>query len=219
MLEFDNGWRLDGDVWIGPGGERLSRVSGGTGIETAALIAVVIGAAVAAYGAYSSAEAQQTQLKQQKSMHEADAEMARQAGVEAASRQRKKDKYALNAFGARAGMAGVVAHEGSSLLAELDFAEQSELEAQNVQYGYKVQEARSKTQASFAKWQAGRINPMMAAGTSLVQSAASGAGSYASGGFGGGAGVAGAQTGGGLATGGMSSGGYSLGVDTRLRGV
>jgi hypothetical protein len=154
------------------------------------------GAAVAAYGAYSAAKAQQTQLKQQAYMQEAEAEQARMAGIAAAKRQRAKDKAALESFGARAAMAGVVAHEGSALLTELDFAEESEMEALHVQHGYEVQGNRARTQASFARWQAGRINPMMSAVTSGISSAAG----AASGGFGGiatGA-DAGKQTGGGL---------------------
>lgn len=178
----------------------------------ASLIGLAIGAAVSAYGAYAAAQAQKTQLKQQQYMMEFESEQARQAGIAAAKRQRAKDKAAQESFGARAAMAGVVAHEGSSLLAEMDFAEQSEFEALNVQHGYEVQANRAKTQASFARWQAGRISPEMAAGTSLIKSAAGAAASYGYGGFGGIA-TAGTQTGGGLDMGagpsrGWTSGGY-----------
>lgn len=179
----------------------------------ATLVGLAVTAAISAYGAYASAQAQKTQLKQQQYMLEFEAEESRKAGIEAAARQRRKDKAAQESFGARAAMAGVVAHEGSSLLAEMDFAEQSELEALHVQHGYEVQRNKAMTQASFARWQAGRISPAMAAGASLLQSTASAAG----GGFGGiatgAASKAGTQTGGGLNMGagpsrGWTSGGY-----------
>lgn len=162
----------------------------------ATLLIAAAGAAIAAYGAYSSAKAQQTQLKQQAYMQEFEADQARKAGIEAARRQRAKDKAAQESFGARAAMAGVVAHEGSALLTEMDFAEESELNALHAQHGYQVQANRATTQASFARWQAGRISPMMAAVTSGIGSLASSAG----GSFGGiatGA-ASSAQTGGGL---------------------
>jgi hypothetical protein len=176
----------------------------------ASLLIMAVGAAVAAYGAYSQAQAQKTQIKQQQYMYEAEAEQARQAGVAAARRQRAKDKAAMESFGARAAMAGVVAHEGSALLTELDFAEQSEFNALNVQHGYQVEANRAGTKASFARWQAGRISPAMAAGTSLIGSAAG----AASGGFGGiatggGGGGAGSQTGGGLTSSPTSGSAYS----------
>jgi hypothetical protein len=174
----------------------------------ASLVGLAIGAAISAYGAYASAQAQKTQLKQQQYMQEAEAEQARQAGIAAARRSRAKDKAAQESFGARAAMAGVVAHEGSALLSEMDFAEQSELEALHVQHGYQVQSNRAKTQASFARWQAGRISPEMAAGTSLIKSAAGAAASYGSGAFGGIA-TAGVQTGGGLTTSPTSGAAYS----------
>jgi type II secretory pathway pseudopilin PulG len=174
----------------------------------ATLLIAAAGAAIAAYGAYSSAKAQQTQLKQQAYMQEAEAEQARQAGIQAARRQRAKDKAAQESFGARAAMAGVVAHEGSALLTEMDFAEESEMQALHVQHGYEVQASRARTEASFARWQAGRISPMMAAVTSGIGSLASSAG----GSFGGiatGATGAGKQTGGGLTTSPTSGAAYS----------
>jgi len=173
----------------------------------ATLLIAAAGAAIAAYGAYSSAKAQQTQLKQQAYMQEAEAEQARKAGIEAARRQRAKDKAAQESFGARAAMAGVVAHEGSALLAEMDFAEESELNALHQQHGYQVQANRATTQASFARWQAGRISPMMAAVTSGVGSLASSAGAGAFGGIA--TGASSAQTGGGLTTSSTSGSAYA----------
>ena len=159
----------------------------------ATLVIGVIGAAVAAYGAYSAAQAQQEQLQAKARAREDDAAIAEQAGQEAARRQRRKDKAALESFGARAAGRGVVAHEGSSLMSELDFATQSELEAQHVKYGYDLQAREKRVEASFAKWQAGKISPTAAMTTSLLSSAGSIAGSYATSGLG-------AQTGGGLNT-------------------
>ena len=191
MLSEHNG-RIG--VWFE--GRFIPALSGGTGIEIAALAVAVIGAGIAAYGAYQGAEAQQEQLKTQATMRESEAAMADAAGKEAAARQRKKDSYGLGKFAAAAGHAGVIAQSGSSLLAELDYATQSEMEAQHVQYGYGVTSATKRTEANFAKWQAGRIDPAMEAGKSLISSTASIAGSYGTGGAG--AGVAGAQRGGGL---------------------
>jgi hypothetical protein len=193
-LEFTGGWRLEGDQWVSPEGERLRPIGGGTGIEIAALAVAAVGMAVSAYGAYSASEAQQTQLKNESKMRESEAAMAQQAGQDAAARQRKKDSYSLNSFAAKAAAAGVVARSGSSLLDELDYSTQSEMEAQHAQYGYNVTSATKLTQSSFAKWQAGRIDPSMEAGKSLISSAASIAGSYGTGGYG----VAGSQKGGGL---------------------
>jgi hypothetical protein len=166
----------------------------------ASLLILAAGAAISAYGAYSAAKAQQTQLKQQAYMHEFEAEQSRQAGISAAKRQRAKDKAAQESFGARAAMAGVVAHEGSALLTEMDFAEESEMQALHVQHGYEVQGNRARTEASFARWQAGRINPMMSAVTSGIGSLAGGVSGGAFGGIatGGSSASAGTQTGGGL---------------------
>ena len=162
----------------------------------ATLVIGIVGAAVAAYGAYASAQAQQDQLEAQARIREEDAAIAEEAGVEAARRQRKKDKAALESFGARAAARGVVAHEGSSLMAELDYATQSELEAQHVKYGYDLQAREKRVEANFAKWQASKISPTAAMTTSLLSSAGSIAGSYSMAGMGGAA----PQTGGGLGT-------------------
>lgn len=192
-------------VWVE--GRFIPAIGGGTGVEIALIAVAVVGAAVSAYGAYSAAEAQQEQLKTQKKIDEADAAMADAAGREAAARQRKKDSYRLNSFRAKAAAQGVVAGEGSSLLAELDFASQSELEALSVQHGYQVQANQKRARGSFAAWEASRISPTAAAGSSLISSAGSIATSYGTGGAGGAAsaGVAGAQSGGGLSGGGGTS--------------
>jgi len=99
----------------------------------------------------------------------------------------------MNSFRARAAGANVVAGTGSSLLKELNFAEDSELQALNVQHGYDVRAAESKTRSNFAKYQADRISPETQAGISLLSSASSVATSYGTKGAG-----AGTQTGGGL---------------------
>lgn len=161
----------------------------------ATLAIAAIGAAVAAYGAYSAAQQQQDQLRNTAIIEEHNAAVQEEAGREAARRQRKADEAALNSFRARSAKAGVVAGTGSSLLKELDFAGESELQALNVQHGYDVKAAEMKTNANFAKWQAERISPTTQAGISLLSSAAGAASSYGSGGKGS---VAGAVTGGGL---------------------
>jgi len=165
----------------------------------ATLVIGVIGAAVAAYGAYSAAQAQQDQLNAQARIREDDAKVAEQAGEEAARRQRRNDKKMLESFGARAARRGVVAHEGSSLISEMDFAEGAELEAQHLKYGYDLQAREKRVSASFAKWQASKISPEAAMTSSLLSSAGSIAGSYSTAGLG-------AQTGGGLSSGGGSVG-------------
>jgi hypothetical protein len=195
------GWVLRDGWWYGPQGERLRAISGGTGAEIAVLAVAAIAAAASAYGAYSAAESQQDALKAQAKAQEADAEAAAAAGQAAAANQRRKDRALQESFAARAAGAGVVAREGSSLLAELDFATNAEMEAQNVQYGYRLEERSKKYQAYLSKREAGKINPAMNAGISLLQSAGSIAG-----GFGGGAGAS--MTGGGLsAAGGLTGGG------------
>jgi hypothetical protein len=166
-------------VWFE--GRFIPAIGGGTGIEIAALAVAAVGMAVSAYGAYSATQAQQQQLKQQKAMNESEAAMAEEAGKDAAARQRMKDSYALASFSSKAAAAGTVAKAGSSLVDELDFATNSELEARHVQYGYEVQAAQKRTGANFDAWQANRLDPAMSAGTSLLTSAGSIAGSYGTG--------------------------------------
>lgn len=165
----------------------MHEIKGGTGVEIATLAIAAVGMAVAAYGAYASAKDQQNTLRQQAKQKQDDAAVIAQAGVEAANRQRANDKRKLESFGAAAAGRGVVAHEGSALMQELDFASKSELEAQHVQYGYKLDERDKRVQASFANWQASKISPEGAATMSLLSSAGSIAGSYATAGAGGGA--------------------------------
>ena len=163
----------------------------------ATLAIAAIGAAVSAYAAYASAQQQQDQLRNTAFIEEHNASVQAEAGREAAKRQRKADEAALNSFRARSASAGVVAGTGSSLLKEMDFAEDAELQALNVQHGYDVKASEMKTSANFAKWQAERISPETSAGISLLSSAGSIASSYGTMGAGKGAG---SQTGGGLNT-------------------
>ena len=163
----------------------------------ASLAIAAVGAAVAAYASYASAQQQQDQLRNQAFVEEYNASVQEEAGREAAKRQRKTDENAMNSFRARAASANVVAGTGSALLKELDFASESELQAQNAQHGYDVKAAEMKTSANFQKWQADRISPATSAGVSLLSSASSIAGSYGTMGAGKGAG---AQTGGGLSS-------------------
>ena len=193
-IRLDSGWELCDNHWYGPGGEVLVAISGGA----YAMVAIaIVGALAAAYGAYAQAESQKDALEAQARAQDEDANAAAMAGEAAASNQRRKDRALQQSFAARAAGSGVVAREGSSLLAELDFATQSEMEAQNVQYGYKLEERSKRYQSYLTKREAGKINPMMNAGVSLLSSAGSIAGGFAGGG-GGGAAV---QTGGGLASG------------------
>ena len=161
----------------------------------ATLAIAAIGAAVSAYAAYAAAQQQQDNLRNTAVIEEHNASVQREAGKEAAKRQRKADEAALNSFRARAAGANVVAGSGSSLLKELDFAEDSELQALNVQHGYDVKASAMKTNSNFAKWQAERISPETSAGISLLSSASSIAGSYGTTGAGKSPGT---QTGGGL---------------------
>ena len=156
----------------------ILRDESGTGAEIALLAVAAVGAAASAYGTYQASESQKQALKTQAKIREDDAAITRMAGEAAAARQRKKDEHRLASFGAAAGAAGVVAHEGSSLLAEMDFATDAELQAQDIRYGYTL-DARSKDiQARFARHQAGEINSEMATGVSLLSSGGSIATSY-----------------------------------------
>ena len=149
-----------------------------------ALIAVavaVVGAAVSAYGVYESQQNRKDLLKEQAKIREEDAAMTQLVGEAAAERQRKRDEHAIESFKARAGAAGVTAGEGSSLLAELDFATDAEVEAQHVQYGYKLEARGKQMQAGYARLQAGQIHPEMAAGISLLSSAGTIATNYGGG--------------------------------------
>lgn len=165
----------------------MHEIKGGTGVEIATLAIAAVGMAVSAYGAYAAAKDQQDTLKARAKAKQEDAAIALQAGQEAANRQREKDKRLLNSFGAAAASRGIVAHEGSALLQELDFASKSELEAQHVEYGYKLKAREQNVEASFMKWQASKISPETSMGMSLLSSAGSIAGSYSTAGLGGGA--------------------------------
>lgn len=172
------------------------------GVSIALVALTVAAAAASAYGAYASAKSQQNQLKENAARRMEDEQALRIAGEEAAQRQRKKDQARLESFGAIAASRGVEAHEGSSLLEEMDFASQSELEAQSVKHGYELQARVKRQEAKDMRWQANKISPEMELGKSLLASAGSIAGSYGTAGLG-------AQTGGGLATGASNAGGAS----------
>lgn len=149
-----------------------------TGLEIVALSVAVAGAAASAYASYAGAQEQQRALRDQAAAYEQDAAAARLAGEAAAEQQRRRDRARLRSFGATAGAAGVVAREGSPLLDELDFAAASELEAQHARYGYRLESRSKELRAGYARRAAGRINPAMDAGLSLLSSGASIAGSY-----------------------------------------
>lgn len=168
----------NGVLGIDCDGRFIPAISGGTGAEIALLAVAAVGAAASAYGVYQTSEDQKETLKVQAKIREEDAAMTAMAGEAAAARQRKKDAHRMGSFGAAAGAAGIVAREGSSLLAELDYAVDSEIEAQHVKYGYTLDARGKQTQAQFAKFQAGQVNPEMAAGVSLISSAGSIATSY-----------------------------------------
>lgn len=148
-----------------------------TGAEVFLAVAAV-GALASAYGTYQAASNQKKALKEEARLREEDASMTRLAGEAAAARQRAKDRRGLESFRAAAGGAGVIAAEGSPLLAELDFASESELEAQHVQYGYKLEERSKRLQAGYARQRAGEISPGREAGLSLLSSGGSIATSY-----------------------------------------
>jgi hypothetical protein len=183
----------------------MKPISGGTGVEIALLAVAVVAAGVAAYGAYSAAEEQRAQLKENASRKREDADQMEEAGREAAKRQRKSDQARQESFGSLAAARGTEAHAGSALIAEMDFAEQSELQAQNVQHGYKLQARADRQAATDMMWQRGKISPTMEMGKSLMQSAGSIAGSYGTSGMGGPT----AQTGGGLTSSPTSGAAYS----------
>lgn len=166
---------------------------------TAMLLIALAGAAVAAYSAYAAAEQQKKTMETNARIREDDARQTRLAGEAAAERQRKKDEARMNSFRSRAGAAGVVAGEGSSLLAELDFATDAEMEAQHTKYGYTLNARSKDIQAGFMRSQAADIHPEMEAGISLLSSAGSIATSYYSGSQPTGGGTK-SQTGGGLTT-------------------
>lgn len=176
-------------------GRFVPAMRGGTGVEIAAVAVMAVGAITAAYGAYTSAQNQQAALKYNARVAENDAAATRAAGQAAAERQRRRDRAQLLSFGAAAGRAGVVARAGSSLLAELDFAEGAELEAKMVQHGYDTSAVSKANQAKMLRWQAGTINPTLAGVSSLLSSSGSIAGSYST------SLVGAQQTGGGLGAG------------------
>lgn len=132
------------------------------------LALAVVAAGAAAALAYDAAQKQKQNLKTQARIQEDDARATRLAGEAAAERQRRKDEARLRTFRSRAAAAGVVPAEGSSLLAELDFATNSEIEAQHIKFGYTLNARSKDIQAGFLRDQAHQISPWLAAASGAV---------------------------------------------------
>lgn len=167
-------------LWYSEFRRRTNGVGGSTcftGAEVFLAVAAV-GALASAYGTYQAAGAQKRALKEESRRLEDDAAVTRLAGEAAVQRQRAKDRSKLESFRAAAGGAGVLVGAGSPLLAEMDFAADSELEAQHVQYGYRLEERSKRIQAQERGRQAKEISPLREAGVGLLSSAGSIAGSY-----------------------------------------
>src|SRR3990167_3178260 len=91
-----------------------------------------LGTIVSAYAAYQSGQQQAKALGYQ-------ATAAQQAAQVAAENARERNRRVLASQRARIGASGVIGSEGSSLLVQLESAEQAALEEARIRYGGEVQ--------------------------------------------------------------------------------
>jgi hypothetical protein len=164
----------------------LTPIAGGTGVETATILAyaavaaAAVGTAVGAYSAYAQGEAQADAAKMNKKIAEQNAAAARDAAnAEADNRRRRYDKI-LASQRARYGASGVIANEGTPLLVQLESEDEAALDVARTRYagmigaqGYQQEARIAQLQGTQAR-RAGRI----AAGTSLLQGLSATASAY-----------------------------------------
>src|SRR3990167_2413712 len=98
-----------------------------------------LGTIVSAYAAYQSGQQQAKALDYQAKVARNQATAAQQAAQVAAENARERNRRVLASQRARIGASGVIGSEGSSLLVQLESAEQAALEEARIRYGGEVQ--------------------------------------------------------------------------------
>ena len=138
-----------------------------------ALIATIIGAAVSAYAAYASSQAQAAALSYQQKVQRNQAIAAEQAAGVAAENARRQHQQVLAIQRARLGASGVASSEGSPLLVQMDSAEQAALDEARILYSGKIQASGYRSEAILSGYQARTTRAIgtLAAGGSLLSGA------------------------------------------------
>ena len=135
--------------------------------EYAVVAAVVVSAAAAAASAYIAADAQAKTAEAQSDAISLDRKIkAQEAGMKE-KQQRLIAERLREMYGSQAGKAGVVAHAGSPLLAELEATQLSEFDIQATKWGYQMEDVRMAYQRKILNWQAGNYNTMKYVNTGL----------------------------------------------------
>lgn len=149
----------------------------GTEILIIGLVAMAASAAITGVSAYQSAQTAKHNAKVTQRNNEIAAEHAEKSAKAAEYAQRKKDEALMNSFAAKAAGQGVVAREGSPLLAEIEFAQQSKMEEKRAGYAAQIQAHQQAYAGKLAGWQAAEINPTrsaaMAGGSQALSSGSS----------------------------------------------
>jgi hypothetical protein len=140
-----------------------------TGIEEAAAIAAIAGAAIAAGGAVYSGIQQQHQAQQQADVAEQQAQQAQIAGAAAEQTTRDRARQVMAAQRAALGATGVTS-EGTPLLTLLDTASQAELDALRARYTGQARSFGDLQQAAFLRQRAGQYTTAgaISAGSTLL---------------------------------------------------
>ena len=149
---------------------------------TATVLAVT--AIASALATYAASEQQAAGQRYQAKVAKNQAINAR--NLAAAEANRRRDVYARQQASQRAAMgaSGITQEEGSSLLVQMDAAEQAALDIANVRYQGEVQSTQYEAERKLHRWQAKSAERMgyVQAGASLLSGAAKAYGGYASGG-------------------------------------
>lgn len=150
------------------------------GGATLAVIAV-LAAAGSAYAAYSASEAQARAIDYQKKQARINAKQARDAAEAAADIAHERHQRILAAQRAALGASGVTTTEGSSLIVQMDAAEQAALEEGRIRAAGQTAATGLENQAKLFGYQARatRRAGYIAAGTSLLGGTARAYGAYA----------------------------------------
>ena len=150
----------------------------------AAIVAAVVAAIASATTAYAASEQQAAAQRYQAKVAKNQAINAR--NLAAAEANRRRDLYARQQSAQRAAMgtSGIIQEEGSSLLVQMDAAEQAALDIANVRYQGEVQSTQFEAERRLHKFQAKSAERMgyVQAGASLLKGAAGAYGAYAGGG-------------------------------------
>src|SRR3989304_3367307 len=118
-----------------------------------------LGTIVSAYAAYQSGQQQAKALDYQAKVARNQATAAQQAAQVAAENARERNRRVLASQRARIGASGVIGSEGSSLLVQLESAEQAALEEARIRYGGEVQATGLESAERLRRFEGGASGP------------------------------------------------------------